>query len=91
MQQAYKLYGARHYDHYDFLVALTEELGSIGLEHQRSSENSVRPNYFTEWDKSFVGRDLLAHEFTHSWDGKFRRPADLWTPDFNVPVRGSLF
>lgn len=90
VQQAYKLYGSHHYDHYDFLVALTEELGGIGLEHHRSSENSVKPNYFTEWDKSFVGRDLLAHEYTHSWNGKFRRPADLWTPDFSVPMRDSL-
>nr|WP_240954049.1 hypothetical protein [Solimonas marina] len=90
VQQAYKLFGAHHYDHYDFLVAVTEELGGIGLEHHRSSENSVRPNYFTEWDKSFVGRDLLAHEYTHSWNGKFRRGADLWTPNFDVPMRDSL-
>ena len=90
VQQAYKLYGAHHYDHYDFLVALSDKLGGIGLEHHRSSENRVVPKYFTEWDKSFVGRDLLSHEYTHSWNGKFRRAADLWTPNLNVPMRDSM-
>jgi predicted metalloprotease with PDZ domain len=90
VEQAYRLYGARHYDHYDFLLALTDTMGGIGLEHHRSSENSTVPNYFTEWDKTADTRDLLPHEFTHSWNGKFRRPADLWTPTFNVPMRDSL-
>ena len=88
--QARKLYGSQHYDHYDFLLALTDELGGIGLEHHRSSENSADPGYFTEWDKHAPRRDLLAHEYTHSWNGKFRRPADLATPNFNVPMQGSL-
>jgi predicted metalloprotease with PDZ domain len=90
VQQAYRLYGAHHYDHYDFLLALTDQMGGIGLEHHRSSENSTIPNYFTEWDRTADARDLLSHEYTHSWNGKFRRPADLWTPTFNVPMRDSL-
>lgn len=90
VQQMDKLYGARHFDHYEFLLALTEKLGGIGLEHHRSSENSGPPNYFTEWDKSWAGRDLLAHEFNHSWNGKYRRGADLATPSFNVPMGDSL-
>ena len=90
VDQAYKLYGSHHYDHYDLLLALTEHMGGIGLEHHRSSENGTIPAYFTEWDKSADTRDLLAHEYTHSWNGKFRRPADLWTPNFNVPMRDSL-
>ncbi|MGZ6243767.1 MAG: M61 family metallopeptidase, partial [Candidatus Binataceae bacterium] len=53
-------------------------------------ENVHRPGHFTEWDKNAPGRDLLAHELTHSWNGKHRRPADLWTPNFNVPMRDSL-
>jgi predicted metalloprotease with PDZ domain len=88
--QARKLYGSQHYDHYDFLLALTDTLGGIGLEHHRSSENAAEPGYFTEWDKNAPGRDLLAHEYTHSWNGKFRRPADLTTPTFNTPMQGSL-
>jgi predicted metalloprotease with PDZ domain len=90
VEQAYKLYGSHHYDHYDLLLALTERLGGIGLEHHRSSENGTIPEYFTEWDKNPDTRDLLPHEYTHSWNGKFRRPADLWTPNFNLPMRGSL-
>jgi predicted metalloprotease with PDZ domain len=90
IQQAYKLYGSHHYDHYDFLLALTDHMGGIGLEHHESSENGTVPTYFTEWDKNADERDLLPHEYTHSWNGKFRRPADLWTPNFNVPMRDSL-
>ncbi len=83
IQQMYKLYGAHHYNHYDFLLALTDKLGGIGLEHHRSSENSGKENYFSEWDKSWLGRDLLAHEFNHSWNGKYRRPAGVWTPSYD--------
>src|SRR5882762_5978556 len=90
VQQAYKLYGSHHYDHYEFLLALTDHMGGIGLEHHQSSENGTVPTYFTEWDKNADTRDLLPHEYTHSWNGKFRRPADLWTPNFNVPMRDSL-
>jgi predicted metalloprotease with PDZ domain len=90
VQQAYRLYGSHHYDHYDFLLSVSDKLGGIGLEHHRSSEDGVAPKYFTDWDKSAPQRDLLPHEFTHSWNGKFRRPADLWTPNFNVPMRDSL-
>jgi len=86
--QARKLYGSQHYDHYDFLLALSDQLGGIGLEHHRSSENGSAPTYFTEWDKNASGRDLLAHEYTHSWNGKFRRPASLTTANFNVPMQG---
>ncbi len=90
VQQAYKLFGARHYDHYDFLLSLSEEMGFVGIEHHRSSENGYLPKYFTDWDAMAPGRDLLPHEYTHSWNGKFRRPADLWTPDYNSPMRNSL-
>ena len=88
--QALKLYGAQHYDHYDFLFSLSGQLGGNGLEHQRSSEDGTDTGYFTEWDAKAGFDDLLAHEFTHSWNGKFRRPADLWTPNYNVPMQGSL-
>jgi predicted metalloprotease with PDZ domain len=90
VQQAYKLYGSHHYDHYDFLLALSERMGGCGLEHHQCSENATVPGYFTDWDKNADARDLLPHEYTHSWNGKFRRPADLWTPNFNVPMRDTL-
>ncbi len=90
VQQAYRLFGSHHYDHYDFLLALSDELDGEGLEHHRSSEDATDGNYFTAWDKTFAGRDLLSHEFTHSWNGKYKRPADLWAPNLNIPERDSL-
>ncbi len=90
VQQAYRLYGSHHYDHYDFLLSVTDRLGGVGLEHHRSSEDGADADYFTDWDKTAPGRDLLAHEYSHSWNGKFRRPADLWTPDFDTPMQDSL-
>ncbi len=88
--QAYKLFDSHHYDHYDFLFSLSDEMSGNGLEHHQSSEDGTGADYFTEWKSNAPGRDLLAHEYTHSWNGKFRRPADLWTPNFNVPMGDSL-
>jgi predicted metalloprotease with PDZ domain len=90
VQQADKLYGSRPWRHYDFLLALSNSFGGIGLEHHESSENGVRGNYFKDWDKAIRARGLLPHEYTHAWNGKFRRPADLWTPQYNVPMRNPL-
>jgi predicted metalloprotease with PDZ domain len=88
--QATKLFGSHHYDHYDFLFSLSDELGGNGTEHHQSSENGLGADYFTAWSEGAPDRDLLPHEYTHSWNGKFRRPADLWTPNFNVPMGDSL-
>lgn len=88
--QAVKLFGSHHYDHYDFLFSLSDQLGRNGTEHHQSSEDGLGTDYFTAWDDNAPDRDLLAHEYTHSWNGKFRRPADLWTPNFNVPMGDSL-
>ena len=90
VDQATKVFASQHYDHYTFLLSITDLLGGIGLEHHRSSENGVTPGYFTKWADGPGRRNLLPHEYTHSWDGKFRRGADLWTPDFRTPMRGSL-
>ncbi|HEX4113833.1 MAG TPA: peptidase M61 [Stellaceae bacterium] len=89
-QQAYRAFGSHHYDHYDFLLGLSKVMSGIGLEHHRSSEDGTTADYFKEWDKTLASRDLLSHEYTHSWNGKFRRPADLWAANFNVPERDSL-
>jgi predicted metalloprotease with PDZ domain len=90
VQQAYKLFGSHHYAHYDFLYSLSDQIQQAGLEHHQSSEDGSDPESFTKWGKTAADRDLLAHEFTHSWNGKFRRPADLWTPNYNVPMQDSL-
>jgi predicted metalloprotease with PDZ domain len=88
--QAQKLFNSHHYDHYDFLFSLSDSVGGKGLEHHQSSEDGTRANYFTDWAAGVAGRALLPHEYTHSWNGKFRRPADLWTPNFNVPMQNDL-
>ena len=91
VQQAYKLFDSQHYDHYDFLVALSDEFSFSGLEHHQSSENGVRTTYFSDWDHQQSWRsNLISHEFIHSWDGKFRRPADQLTANFNLPMQDSL-
>ena len=88
--QANKLFGSHHFAHYDFLVSLSDQIEQNGLEHHQSSEDGFDGDAFIEWDKDASARDLLPHEYTHSWNGKFRRPADLWTPNLNVPMRNSL-
>jgi predicted metalloprotease with PDZ domain len=88
--QAQNLFNSRHYDHYDFLFSLSDSVGGKGLEHHQSSEDGTRANYFTDWAAGVPGRALLPHEYVHSWNGKFRRPADLWTPNFNVPMQNDL-
>ncbi len=90
VEQAVKLFGTRQFDRYEFLLSLSEKLGGIGLEHHRSSENGVETGYFLDWEKGPGDRDLLPHEFTHSWNGKHRRGADLFTPDFRTPMRNSM-
>ena len=90
VSQALKLFGSHHYDHYDFLFSLSDQLSGNGLEHHQSSEDGMDTDYFTAWAGNAPNRDLLAHEYVHSWNGKFRRPADLATPNFNVPMGDSL-
>jgi predicted metalloprotease with PDZ domain len=87
--QADKLYGSRHYKHYTFLASASDRYSSIGLEHHQSTEVGVDTDYFTD-AKAVAKDEVLAHEYTHSWNGKFRRGADLSTPNFNVPMQDSL-
>lgn len=90
LRQTDRLFGWRPFDRYDFLLTLSDQIGGIGLEHARSSENATKPEYFTDWEKLTSTRFLLPHEYVHAWNGKQRRPADLWIADFNTPMRGSL-
>jgi predicted metalloprotease with PDZ domain len=90
VQEALATFGSRHFDHYDFLLALTDRMGGIGLEHHRSSENQLEPNTFVKWADYDWDHGLLPHEFSHSWNGKFRRPAKLWTPDYRQPMQDNL-
>jgi predicted metalloprotease with PDZ domain len=90
VDQAVKVFGAQHYNHYDFLLTISDYLGGSGLEHHRSSEDGVDRGYFTDWENKLGDRNLLPHEYTHSWNGKYRRGADLWTPDYRTPMQDSL-
>lgn len=91
VRQAYKLFGSQPFDRYDFLFSLSNQMSGNGLEHHRSSENGLDPDYFTGWDgSSAVSRDLLAHEFVHSWNGKYRRPAGITSSNFNQPLSDGL-
>ena len=89
--QAYAVFGAKHYDHYDFLLALSDELsGDTTIEHHRGAEYVDLPDLFEDKDGGIPARDVIAHEYVHSWNGKFRRPADLFTADYNTqPMRDS--
>src|SRR5580658_4766952 len=71
--EAQKLFHSHHYDHYDFLFSVSDTVGGKGLEHHQSSEDGASANYFTDWGSGVGRRALLPHEYTHSWNGKFRR------------------
>ena len=83
------LFGARHYRRYDFLLTLSDRMPPDGVEHHESSDDRTEEAYFLDLEL-FETSDLLAHEFTHSWNGKYRRPAGLATPDYQTPMRGEL-
>jgi predicted metalloprotease with PDZ domain len=90
VREAGALFGARHYDHYDFILSLTDHFSPNGLEHHQSSDNRAPERMLIDPDLRLEFASLLPHEFTHSWNGKYRRPAGLATPDFNVPMKGDL-
>jgi predicted metalloprotease with PDZ domain len=90
VDEALATFGPGHYDHYEFLLALTDRLGGIGLEHQRSSENDYKPEAFLKWDELAWDRNVIPHELVHSWNGKYRRPEGMWTPDYREPMRDNL-
>ena len=86
----YALFGARHYRRYDFLLALTDRMPADGVEHHESSDNRTPEGLFLDPDIRETQMDLLAHEYTHSWNGKYRRPTGLATPDYQTPMKGDL-
>lgn len=88
--EAYALFGARHYSSYKFLVTLSDHGGSEGLEHHESSEDGAGEKAFSDELELLDFAELIGHEYAHSWNGKYRRPAGLATPDFEQPMRGEL-
>jgi predicted metalloprotease with PDZ domain len=84
------LFGARHYRRYDFLLTLSDILPPDGVEHHESSDNRTPEALFLDSDVRETQMDLLAHEFTHSWNGKYRRPAGLVADNYQIPLKGDL-
>jgi predicted metalloprotease with PDZ domain len=90
IRQTGYLYRSRHYSAYHFLVTLSDQVAHFGLEHHQSSDDRVPEKTFTD-DNAFIEEGLLLpHEFTHSWNGKYRRPAGLATPNYQEPMKGDL-
>ena len=88
--EAHALFGARHYDAYDFLIVANDNVPSFGLEHHQSSEDYVKLKSVSDKDGARVVASLLPHEYVHSWNGKYRRPKGLATPDYQAPMKGDL-
>lgn len=84
------LYKSRHYGSYHFLMTLSDQVAHFGLEHHQSSDDRVPEKTFLDPNLSLLSGMLLPHEFTHSWNGKYRRPAGLATPNYQVPMKGDL-
>ncbi len=90
VREAGALYASRHYTSYHFLVTLSDQVAHFGLEHHQSSDDRVREKTFLQPDLLLLEGDLLPHEYTHSWNGKYRRPEGLLSPDYQTPMRGDL-
>src|SRR5258706_10039321 len=84
------LFGARHYNSYNFLLTLSDHVAHFGLEHHESSDNRQPERYLIDEDLRKVMALLLPHEMTHSWNGKYRRPAGLATTNFHQPMKSEL-
>ena len=90
VREADALYASHHYNEYHFLLTLSDVAGGMGLEHGQSSDNGTGEKGFADDVHQLPESDLLSHEFTHSWNGKYRRPAGLYQPDFATPMHGSM-
>jgi predicted metalloprotease with PDZ domain len=90
VREASALYASHHYHEYHFLLTLSDVAGEEGLEHEQSSDNGVSEKGFADAAHQLSNADLLPHEFTHSWNGKYRRPAGLYQQDFATAQQGAL-
>lgn len=88
--EAGKLFGARHYREYHFLLTLSDHTAHFGLEHNESNDSRLPERILLQPDAAREVGSLLAHEYAHSWCGKYRRPADLYTPEYETPMETDL-
>src|SRR3984885_7682009 len=90
VDQAQKLFGAHHYRDYHFLYTLSDHVAHFGLEHHESDDSRVDERALVDDTSRKMSASLLPHEYVHSWNGKYRRPADLATPDYEQPMQDDL-
>src|SRR5215813_7336738 len=90
VDQAQKLFGAHHYRDYHFLYTLSDHTAHFGLEHHESNDSRTHERSLVDKTKRQLAAGLLSHEYVHSWNGKYRRPADLTTPGYEKPMRTDL-
>ena len=90
VEQANKLFGAHHYRDYHFLFSLSDHVAHFGLEHHESDDSRVSERALVDDGERKAAAGLLPHEYVHSWNGKYRRPADLSTPDYQTPMQDDL-
>ena len=90
VDQAQKLFGAHHYRDYHFLYTLSDHVAHFGLEHHESDDSRVDERSMVDDSARKLAAGLLPHEYVHSWNGKFRRPSDLATPDYQQPMQDDL-
>jgi predicted metalloprotease with PDZ domain len=83
--EAIALYGGRHWNVYHAELTLSDTLGFAGIEHHQSSDDRAGDDFMTKDEEQTIDGDLVPHEFSHSWNGKYRRPFDLQQPNFNDP------
>ena len=88
--EALALYGSRHWYNYHSLLVLSDKIGFEGIEHHQSSDDRAPADFMTNPDMQLLAGDLLPHEFSHSWNGKYRRPWDLTTLNYQIPQRTDL-
>jgi len=89
-EQAKRLFGAQHFREYHFLYSLSDHVAHFGLEHHESNDSRVDERTMIDPVKRLLEAGLLTHEYVHSWNGKYRRPADLTTPDYEKPMQTDL-
>jgi len=90
VSEAVSLFGATHYTHYHFLLTLSDHTAHFGLEHHESNDSRVAERSLLDDALRDVSLGVLPHEFVHSWNGKYRRPAGLTTPNYQEPMKGEL-
>jgi len=88
--QALKLFGAQHFRDYHFVYSLSDHVAHFGLEHHESNDSRVPERSLVDPELRLLAAGLLTHEYVHSWNGKYRRPADLTTPDYEKPMQTDL-